>query len=205
MFDFSKLSAAKLVAVYNAIADGPAVKKFETQARALERLSAAMAKRGYDADQTAQAAGLLPTPAPVVETPRELPTEPRAAVELVSGEVVQLRQTHGALRAAKGDPKKAAKAAAAAAVAAMPHRQAQQAPVKAAEARSGALRSNAAVPALLAALRRPGGATLAELTQAAGWRAPVLPANLRILSRKQGVAVVHDGKPVAERRYQVQA
>jgi hypothetical protein len=64
-------------------------------------------------------------------------------------------------------------------------------------------RSNRTLPAVLDALRRPGGTTLAELTAAAGWRAPFELPNLRIAARKQGFAFAHDDGEGAARRYRI--
>jgi hypothetical protein len=65
----------------------------------------------------------------------------------------------------------------------------------------GTARSNATRPHVLARLARPGGATLAELTKASGWRAPYELGNPTKMARGQGKAVKHHGGDDAARRY----
>jgi hypothetical protein len=72
----------------------------------------------------------------------------------------------------------------------------QLAPVQRTE---GPGRSNVTLPLVKAALEAKGGATLAELTQVAGWRAPFELANLRIAC----MTFAHDGAAGAGRRYRI--
>ncbi len=128
----------------------------------------------------------------------------------MTGRVVPLRSLHDPLRKAPGDPEKAARKVAAAAL--VQHRVARQpaespAPSTVAAVRpaDGPARSNRTLPAVLDALRRPGGATLAELTAVAGWRAPFELSNLRIAARQQGFAFAHNGGEGDARRYRIVA
>jgi hypothetical protein len=57
------------------------------------------------------------------------------------------------------------------------------------------------LPHVAQALQRRGGATLAELTAASGWRAPFELANLPVAARKLGFAFADDGGAAAGRRY----
>jgi hypothetical protein len=80
---------------------------------------------------------------------------------------------------------------------------AAKAPRKPVSGVDGPARSNATVPAMLAAMRTTEGATLAELTVIAGWRAPVEVRNLRLMEKKRGVTIIHDGQVGAGRRYRI--
>ncbi len=158
--------------------------------------------------------GLLPGPAATKPAaPRPAPEATRApgpfeAMDLVSGRVVPLRSLHDPLRRVDGDPEKAARKVAAAAP--VQHRAARQpaespAPstVAAVLPADGPVRSNRTLPAVLDALRRPGGATLAELTAVAGGRAPFELPNLRIAAKKLAFAFADDGAAGDGRRYRI--
>jgi hypothetical protein len=67
----------------------------------------------------------------------------------------------------------------------------------------GHARSNKTLPYVVAALKRPHGATLAELTKASGWLADFELKHLRTASEKLGFAFVDDGGEGAERRYRL--
>ncbi len=211
-FDISTLSAAKLAMLFNAVTTGAPVKKFESTPRALEHTRAELAAAGVTATEAARRVGLLPGPAATKPAaPQPAPEATRApgafeAMDLVTGRVVPLRSLHDPLRRVDGDPEKAARKVAAAAVAhyraaRQPAASAAPATVAAVLPADGPARSNRTLPAVLDALRGPGGVTLAELTTVAGWRAPFELSNLRIAARKQGFAVAHDDGEGAARRY----
>ncbi len=202
MFDLSKLSAAKLVLVHNATG-AKAAKKFESAPRGLERTVVALRAMGVSAEDAARKAGLLPA------------TGKDQAVNLVTGQVVSVANLHDPLRKVDGDPAKAAKRVARAVVAPMKLARlaaaggATAAVVAATPATgdapmlpaSGPARSNACRPYIEARLAVPGGATLAELTRAAGWRAPYELAHLGKTAARLGKKVQHDGGAGAARRY----
>lgn len=124
-------------------------------------------------------------------------------VNLLTGDTLPRKQSYATdpTRKAEGDPAKAArkvarKAAAPLRAARKAADAAKAAPATAAparisppalrHARKGAARSNERLPQVVEALRAREGATLAELTQVAGWSAPFELANLRIAAKKMG-------------------
>jgi hypothetical protein len=139
----------------------------------------------------------------------------KTAMNLATGNVVSVANLHDALRKPTGpDPVKAARAVAKIAVATV--RKAKLATSGSASAAAatvtvtgdaeplpadGPARSNVTRRYVLARLAQRGGATLAELTKAAGWRAPYEAKNLHKLAAGQGKAVAHDGAKGVDRRY----
>jgi hypothetical protein len=69
----------------------------------------------------------------------------------------------------------------------------------------GPWRSNKTLPYVVAALKRPGGVTLAELTKASGWLADFEMKHLRTAANKCGFEFADDGAKGADRRYSLVA
>ena len=220
MSELATFSAAKLVLVYNAVTTDKPVKKFESQPRALERTLAELNRLGLSEADALAKLNPAPAAAPAAAVTRvdflsqvrdilTAPAAPRTVTDAVSGETLpRPASVHGRLRLVEGSPEKAARVVADQAVVALRATYpapAAPAPVKAPEAAvKGPLRTNATVPQMVAAMRAPGGATLAQLTVVSGWGAPVEVRNLRIMAAKVGFELRHDGVVGEDRRYRAE-
>lgn len=198
MADIAKFSAAKLVQVFNAVTAGAPVKKFESQPKALARTLVEIEKAGLTIEKALNRVALMTPPAIAAELP------PVTVLNLVNGATLpRLTALHSPLRQVDGDPEKAARKAVKAKLAppAPVAPTAAEAADKPVIARAGWKRTNKTVPLMLAALRRPEGATLAELTTVSTWEASVELRHLRKMEAKRGFKLAHDGAEGAARRY----
>ena len=187
MLNLDKMSGANLKLLHAAMTSEPDSAR---AMRATRRLRAKLDAAGVSVEDLAKRAGLA---------------APFTAVNLVTGNVVRLHSLHGPLRAVAGDPVKAARVVAAAAVeavrvvlAAAPAEHPGRAPTLPA---GKPARSNSTLPFVIAAMAEPGGATLAEMTLASGWRAPFEMAHLRNVAKRENRKIQDDGAVGEARRY----